>query len=231
MGLDWSPYRAVLFDVDGTIAETEGEGHLPAFNQVFAEFGLAWHWSTNDYKALLTITGGAERMLAYGRQTSDPLVQTESGRAIILQMHQRKNAVYAERLASGLLRPRAGFVDLVRQIVAGNREWAVVTTTSRANWDSLWRYAIAPVADIPAPRLAVCGEDVTQKKPHPEAYQLALQQLGLQSRHAIAIEDSPNGLMAARGAGIDTVIVRSQFFADADVDGATRVVNELTELL
>lgn len=230
MALDWSSYRAVLFDVDGTIAETEGEGHLPAFNQVFAEFGVSWRWSTDDYKALLTITGGAERMLAYGRQMSDPLVQSESGRATILQMHQRKNAIYAQRLESGLLRPRPGFVDLVRQIVAENRRWAVVTTTSRANWDSLWRFAIQPIADIPAPSVIICGEDVSQKKPNPEAYELALEQLGLASCHAIAIEDSPNGLIAARAAGIDTVIVRSQFFADADVTGATCVVSELSDL-
>lgn len=137
MAPDWSRYRAVLFDVDGTIAETEGEGHLPAFNQVFQEFGLAWHWSTKDYAALLTVTGGAERMLAYGRRLQDPLVQTEQGKATILQMHQRKNTVYSQRLQSGLLRPRRGFIDLVRQIVDAKKDWAVVTTTSRANWDSL----------------------------------------------------------------------------------------------
>ena len=231
MALDWSPYRAILFDVDGTIAETEGDGHLPAFNQVFEEFGVGWHWSAQDYQALLTITGGAERMLDYGRRVADPLVESESGRTKILQMHQRKNAIYAQRLQSGLLRPRPGFVDLVRQILAANRDWAVVTTTSRDNWDSLWRYAVCPVADLPAPKIAICGEDVRRKKPDPEAYHLAIGKRGLQAAQALAIEDSPNGLIAASAAGIDTVIVRSQFFADADVPGAKCVVGELTELL
>ena len=231
MALDWSPYRAVLFDVDGTIAETEGEGHLPAFNQVFQEFGLSWRWSASDYAQLLSITGGAERMLAFARSINDPMLQSASGQARISQMHQRKNVLYAERLNSGLLRPRPGFVELVQKILAANLDWAVVTTTSRANWDSLWTKVICPVATLPPPSVAICGEDVSRKKPDPEAYRLALIKLGLRPEQALAIEDSPNGLMAARGAGIDTVIVRSQFFANADATGAKRIVSELTELL
>jgi HAD superfamily hydrolase (TIGR01509 family) len=231
VALDLSGIRAVLFDVDGTIAETEGEGHLPAFNQVFQEFGLDWHWTSDDYAALLKITGGAERMLAYARQINDHAMASESGQAIIAQMHRRKNHVYAERLQLGLLRPRPGFTDLVRRITDAHSDWAVVSTTSRANWDALWRYAICPIATLPEPTIAICGEDVRCKKPDPEAYTLALSRLNISAVQAIAIEDSPNGLLAARGAGIATVIVRSQFFADTDVTGATCVVSQLTELM
>jgi beta-phosphoglucomutase-like phosphatase (HAD superfamily) len=231
VALELSGIRAVLFDVDGTIAETEGEGHLPAFNQVFQEFGLSWHWTSDDYAALLKITGGAERMLAHARQINDVAMVSESGQATIAQMHRRKNEIYAERLQSGLLKPRPGFVDLVRRLADANIDWAVVTTTSRANWDALWTHAIGGADVLPAPRMAICGEDVGRKKPDPQAYILALSRLNIMATQAIAIEDSPNGLLAARGAGIDTVIVRSQFFMDADATGATCVVGQLTELL
>lgn len=230
MALNLSGVRAVLFDVDGTIAETEGDGHLPAFNQVFQEFGLSWHWTPADYAGLLSITGGAERMLAYARQINEASLLSESGRTRITTMHQRKNAVYAARLQSGCLRPRAGFVDLVEHITQAGLVWAVVTTTSRSNWDALWSHAIAPVASLPPPKVIVCGEDVQRKKPDPEAYVVALSRLGITAPQALAIEDSPNGLIAARGAGVQTVVVRSLFFKDADVTDAAKVVNQLTEL-
>jgi len=212
VGLNFSSYRAVLFDVDGTISETEGDGHLPAFNQVFQEFGLPWYWRPADYAQLLGITGGAERMLAYAQTLGESFVQSADGRDRIRQMHQRKNEIYAERLKSGLIRPRQGFVDLVRKIVASKLDWAVVTTTSRANWDALWAYAIAPHGELPMPKITICGEDVAHKKPDPEA-------------------DSPNGLRSAIDAGIDCAVVRSQFFSNADFSAARLVVSELSDLL
>jgi beta-phosphoglucomutase-like phosphatase (HAD superfamily) len=231
VGLNFSSYRAVLFDVDGTISETEGDGHLPAFNQVFQEFGLPWYWRPADYAQLLGITGGAERMLAYAQTLGESFVQSADGRDRIRQMHQRKNEIYAERLKSGLIRPRQGFVDLVRKIVASKLDWAVVTTTSRANWDALWAYAIAPHGELPMPKITICGEDVAHKKPDPEAYRLALARLGLDPSDAIAIEDSPNGLRSAIDAGIDCAVVRSQFFSNADFSAARLVVSELSDLL
>ena len=108
--------------------------------------------------------------------------------------------------------------------------WGVVTTTSRGNWEALWRYSLAPLG-LPAPSVIVCGEDVAAKKPDPEAYLLALKRIGLPAEACCAIEDSRNGLVAAQAAGLPVTIVRSVFFADEVFSGASQVVAELDELV
>jgi len=230
--VDFSRYQIVLFDVDGTVAETEGEGHLPAFNQAFKEFDLPWVWSLQEYGELLKVTGGFERIQAYAQKIGAADALSEEGKAKCLKVHKRKNEIYANRLQSGLIPPRQGFTRLVDQILGEGLRWAVVTTTSRGNWQALWDYAVKPVAPhLPEPEIAVCGEDVSQKKPHPEAYELALQKLNLQPHQCLAIEDSRNGLVSAGGAGIPVVMVRSLFFGHQQFPEALAVVNELSELV
>ncbi|MFM8246446.1 MAG: HAD family hydrolase, partial [Burkholderiaceae bacterium] len=119
---------------------------------------------------------------------------------------------------------------LVRALHAKGIRWGVVTTTSRANWDALWRYALQPLG-LPEPSVVVCSEDVTAKKPDPQAYVIALERLGLVAAEACAIEDSRNGLLAAKGAGLDVAIVASEFFGDEQFAEALQVVDELSELL
>ncbi|MBU3724467.1 MAG: HAD-IA family hydrolase [Burkholderiaceae bacterium] len=221
----------VLFDVDGTIAETEGDGHLHAFNQAFQEFEVPWTWSTEVYGELLKITGGFERMMAYAQNIGADWALTEAGQARFRSIHRCKNERYAKRLESGLIAPRAGFVDLIQKLQAQGQRWGVVTTTSASNWQALWRYAITRSAPLPEPAVVICGEDVICKKPDPEAYVLALHRLGIAAADAIAIEDSRNGLIAARAAGIESVVVRSRFFGHQEFPEARLVVNELSELL
>lgn len=223
--------RIVLFDVDGTIAETEGDGHLPAFNQAFIEAGIPWNWSTQDYGRLLEVTGGHERMLAYARQIGSDLATTEAGRLKLLQVHRRKNELYALRMETGAIAPRKGFVELIDALTSNGRSWGVVTTTSVSNWKALWDQSICRSRTVKEPVVVICGEDVSRKKPDPEAYVLALNRLELDAHNAIAIEDSRNGLIAARSAGIDCVVVRSQFFGHQHFDEALAVVDELSELL
>lgn len=223
--------KTLLFDVDGTIAETEGLGHLPAFNRAFAQAGLSWNWSVQDYAELLKVTGGYERMIAYADRRGDPIAQTVDGKALLRSVHQQKNTFYAQALVSGAVEPRAGFFALVQAIVNAGQQWAVVTTTSRSNWDELWTHAICRNRAAPPPVLAVCGEDVRAKKPDPEAYTLALSRLGISAGQAIALEDSRNGLLAARAAGIETVVVRSQFFGHEAFAEASLVVDALGGLV
>lgn len=223
--------KTLLFDVDGTIAETEGEGHLPAFNQAFREFEIPWSWSVADYAELLAVTGGFERMLSYARRVNYEPALTSQGHRIFRSIHQRKNILYGERLASGLIRPRQGFIQLIKAITEAGQQWAVVTTTSLRNWQSLREFAILPQGQCAPPVFAVCGEDVAQKKPSPEAYQHAVQRLQARPDECVAIEDSVNGLQAAQGASVPTVIVRSQFFGNEEFPGAIAVVDELSDLL
>lgn len=220
-------YRCVLFDVDGTIAETEGQAHLPAFNLAMEEAGLPWRWTTEDYQRLLKTAGGLERLLHFAAESGhDPASLREQLAAV----HKNKNRHFAAIMAKGAVAPRTGFRELVMGLARRDIGWGVVTTTSRANWEALWTCSLAPLG-LPAPEVIVCGEEVAAKKPDPEAYQLALERLGMTSAMCCAIEDSRNGLLAARGAGLAVAIVRSQFFADENFSEAVQVVSELDELL
>ena len=219
-------HRCVLFDVDGTIAETEGHAHLPAFNQALEEAGLDWRWTTADYKRLLKTAGGFERLLRFAAENGDDV---EALRDTLAAVHKNKNRHFAAIMASGAVKPRAGFVDLVISLARNNIGWCVVTTTSRGNWEALWNYSLAPLG-LPSPEVIVCGEDVTAKKPDPEAYLLALNRLNIPAAQCCAIEDSRNGLLAARAAGLEVAIVRSEFFSDEHFEEAARVVNELHDL-
>jgi HAD superfamily hydrolase (TIGR01509 family) len=223
--------RAVLFDVDGTIAETEGDGHLPAFNRAFQEAGLPWSWTSDQYAELLSVTGGFERMMTYAAGIGGEDIEQADFEKRLRQIHQRKNEIYAELLEAGRIAPRSSCIELMAQIARSSQPWAVVTTTSRANWQALWDHSIAPRAELLPPTVIICGEDVLKKKPDPEAYLLALARLGLQPQQAVAIEDSGNGVNAALGAGIPVIVVRSLFFRDQQFDRAQMVVDELTELL
>ena len=220
-------HRCVLFDVDGTIAETEGQAHLPAFNQALEEAGLDWRWTSADYKRLLKTTGGFERLMRYATDSGH---DAEALRHTLAQIHKNKNRHFAAIMATGAVAPRAGFRELVMTLASRNIGWGVVTTTSRGNWEALWTHSLAPLG-LPAPKVIVCGEDVTAKKPDPEAYLLALERLNLPAAECCAIEDSRNGLLAARAAGLEVAIVRSEFFRDENFDEARQVADELYDLV
>ncbi|MEY3572440.1 MAG: hypothetical protein RJA77_355 [Pseudomonadota bacterium] len=217
-----SGLRAVLFDVDGTLAETEQEGHLPAFNEAFRSLDIPWVWSDEDYAWLLKTTGGLERMRVYAEHIGQSAWLEGEGAERLKSAHLLKNKRYAERVASGLVSPRPGVVAFIQALVHAGIDWAVVTTTSRANFEALYAHALKP-RDVPPPALTVCGEDVTDKKPHPEAYLQALARLRLQPESCMAVEDAPNGLRAARGAQLRCLVVRSVYFAEAEFTDAWRV--------
>ncbi|MFM1827122.1 MAG: hypothetical protein RLY67_503 [Pseudomonadota bacterium] len=223
-------YRALLFDVDGTLAETEGEGHLPSFNEAFRQLGIDWDWSCADYGRLLRVAGGLERMHHHALSIGQGgWAKSAEGQQLLAQAHRLKNDLYAKSLAAGVIKPRPGVVQLIKSALAEGMEWAVVTTTSTSNWNALWEGCLSPELDRP-PAIAICGEDVSRKKPDPEAYQLAVERLRLSVGECLAVEDSPNGLEAARSAGLDCVVVRSLFFAEALFNGALADLKEPHEL-
>jgi HAD superfamily hydrolase (TIGR01509 family) len=214
--------EAVLWDVDGTLAETERDGHRIAFNLAFEHAGLPWRWDEARYGELLAVTGGRERLLHDMGGRPDAPVPASERMALAASLHRRKNAIYADLVRSGSVVLRAGVQALMNQCRERSVAMAVTTTTSRANVDALLRAALGErwaewFAAI------VCGEDVVRKKPDPAVYLQALEMLGIEASAAVAIEDSPAGVAAARGAGIPVLVTRSAYFADAPVEGVMAI--------
>jgi len=217
--------RALLFDVDGTLAETERDGHRVAFNQAFLEHGLPWHWSERRYGELLAITGGKERIAHFAAEEEPGWLRRPAAMDTIAAIHASKNRRYQELVAGGAIALRRGLRSLLAEARRAGLRMGVVTTTSRGNLDALLAVTLDRESrDALTPRIS--GEDVRHKKPDPECYRLALQHLGLQPEQALAVEDSRNGLLAARGAGLQVLIVRSFYFEREDFGGAWQVADE-----
>ena len=191
--------QALIFDVDGTLAETE-EVHRAAFNRVFAEERLGWSWDVDLYRELLKTTGGKERMRAYAARIGAGIDDAQ-----IQRMHLAKNAHYGALTRGGKATLRPGVEILIRRGHAAGLKLAICTTTSRANIEALIEATLG--ADGLALFDVVVGaEDAPVKKPAPDAYVLALERLGLPASACLAFEDSANGLAAAQAAGIATVV-------------------------
>ena len=216
-----SRLKALLWDVDGTLAETERDGHRVAFNQAFEASGVPWRWDEAHYGELLRITGGRERLLFDMNTRADAPAPAER-EAVTQAIHAKKNAVYAELVRSVGIPLRDGVLPLMQQCHERGVRMGIVTTTSRSNVDVLLRRHLGPHwADWFAG--SVCGEDVQRKKPDPEVYVKALRALAVGPLEAVAIEDAPGGLAAARAADIPVVVTRSFYFAQAPIEGAVAV--------
>jgi HAD superfamily hydrolase (TIGR01509 family) len=219
-------FRALIFDVDGTMAETE-ELHRQAFNESFAKFGLDWAWDIDLYGELLRITGGKERISHFLSQYRDDKAQLSAMQ--IGELHRMKNRRYADLLGDGCCQLRTGIADALEVAKQRGQLLGIATTTSRSNVEAL----LAPILgrnwhDVF--HAIVCGENVPRKKPAPDAYFKVIVDLGLPALACLAFEDSRNGLLAASSAGVRVVILRSMYFGEDDFEGALEVVNELTDL-
>jgi HAD superfamily hydrolase (TIGR01509 family) len=212
----------LLWDVDGTLAETERDGHRVAFNQAFADAGLPWSWDVARYGELLRVTGGRERLLLDMQSRGDVPAAPGEREALARRLHARKNEFYADLVTGGAIALREGVVELMQECLERGVRMGVVTTTSRSNLDALLRVHLGPRwAESFA--VLVCGEDVSRKKPDPEAYQRALRALGVGPLAAVALEDSPGGVAAARAADVPVVVTRSAYFAEATIEGAIAI--------
>ncbi len=218
--------RALIWDVDGTVAETERDGHRVAFNQAFESLGLGWRWDAAEYGVLLQVTGGRERLLHDMARRADAPPAGAERDALASELHRRKNAAYARIVVEGGITPRPGVLRLVDECSSAGVALAVATTTSRANVDALF-HSLWGARWTDLFRVVVCAEDAPAKKPDPLVYTLALQRLGLSAAQAFALEDSPNGLQAALAAGLRCGITRGVYFADAAFEGAAWVRDSL----
>lgn len=221
--------KALLWDVDGTLAETERDGHRPAFNRAFADAGLPLQWSQQEYDRWLSISGGHERIAAQLTQ----LQGAEPEPLLVAALQRAKQEHYRQLVEQGALSLRPGVEALLREAAQAGLLQVIVTTSGRGAVAALLDQLLGPLQQVFA--FWICGEDVQRKKPDPEAYQLACSRLStgapsVDTAEVLVIEDSANGLAAARAAGLRAVVSLSHYGAEAvlaDPCGAAAVVSEL----
>jgi HAD superfamily hydrolase (TIGR01509 family) len=222
--------KALIFDVDGTLADTE-MAHMAAFNYAFEAAGLTWLWDLETYTELLEVSGGKERIRHYWNQRPDRGVQVSEERidSIIPELHATKTARYEEMVACGDVAMRPGVLELIEAAKSAGLKLAIATTTTPANIEALLSHAMG---DDWQETFTVVENAVTapNKKPDPSVYLQALERLGLSAAEAIAIEDTNNGLRAAKGAGLATVITPNEFSKHHDFTGADLIVPTLSDV-
>ena len=215
-------FEALLWDVDGVLAETERDGHRVAFNLAFEAAGLPWRWDEVRYCELLRISGGRERLLADMATRADAPSLARDREALARALHASKNTFYAQRIAEGAVALREGVLELMQECQARGVRMGIASTTSRANVEALLRHHLgASWQGLFA--AIVCGEDVRRKKPDPEVYLQALRQLGDGPLQVVAIEDAPGGVAAARAAGVPVLVTRSACFGAATIEDAIAI--------
>ena len=219
------PLEALIFDVDGTMADTE-EAHRVAFNLAFERYRLGWVWQPSEYRELLRITGGKERLSYYIK--SLPLPEAQRARLLTMMpdIHAEKTRFYSSVVADGAVPLRPGVARLLDEALEAGLKLAIASTTTSLNIDALLESTLG-AHGIERFTVVACGDQVRAKKPAPDIYRLALQGLGLRPEQAVAFEDSPNGLHAAMAAGLWTVVTPSFWTAEGDFSAAALVLPHL----
>lgn len=220
--------KAIIFDVDGTLAETE-EAHRTAFNRAFAEAGLGWNWSETLYGELLKVTGGKERLAFFIDSAGGLGMSPTAVSLLIAELHWRKTAIYSEVVAAGGIDLRPGVERLIETALLDGVRLAIATTTSRPNVDALITSTLGKEG-LAAFEVIAAGDSVPRKKPAPDVFNAALASLALPPRDCIAVEDSENGLRAASAAGLVTLITPSRYSRGEDFTGAAAVAESLPAL-
>ncbi|MCW5952244.1 MAG: HAD-IA family hydrolase [Propionibacteriaceae bacterium] len=219
---------ALIFDCDGVLADTERDGHLPAFNAAFAEAGLPVEWSGDEYAEKLQIGGGKERIASVFTPELDASigVSTDAERADwIKQLHLRKTALFTQRVADGLLPGRPGIRRIIAEALVAGWTVAVASTSAEASVRAVLRHA---AGDASYDQVHVFAGDVVKaKKPAPDIYLKVLEDLELDPAECVVVEDSGIGVAAAVAAGLTTVVTISAFTAQDDFSGAALILSDL----
>jgi HAD superfamily hydrolase (TIGR01509 family) len=217
--------EALIFDVDGTLADTE-EAHRVAFNLAFERYRLGWTWQRAEYRELLRVTGGKERIASYIETL--PIQPAERRRllAMVPDLHAEKTRFYSSFVAEGSVVLRPGVVRLLDEAKSAGCLLAIASTTTAVNIDALLSATLGENG-LDLFSVIACGDQVRAKKPAPDIFRLALTNLGVAPEHAIAFEDSSNGLRAARAARLATVVTPNYWTETSDFIDASLVLPHL----
>ncbi len=217
--------KAIIFDMDGTLADTE-DIHRLAFNHAFAEFHFDWQWSVEEYKRLLSISGGKERIRNYFQQRNVIPDGYEDLWHLAKTVHQAKSDIYRKMLVAGHIQLRPGVRRLIEEATGKNIILAIATSSCRKNVETLLLNALGDDA-LALFSVIVTSDIVEDKKPSPAAYQLVLAELGLEPENCVAIEDTYNGNKAACDAHLKTIITTHLYTLDDDFSRASLVIDQL----
>lgn len=221
--------QALIFDCDGVLVDTERDGHRVAFNAAFAEFGLDIEWSVARYADLLKTAGGKERMRRHFNETGWPTLpkSVADQDALIGLLHRTKTDLFMELIETARLPLRPGVVRLVDEAIATGVPLAVCSTSNERAVQTVVDVMLGPDR---APHMPVfAGDVVAAKKPDPAIYTLCAKRLSLDPARCVVIEDSNNGLRAAKAAGMACVVTISSYTGDEDFALADQVVDDLDQ--
>jgi HAD superfamily hydrolase (TIGR01509 family) len=221
-----SDLEAILWDMDGVLADTERDGHRPAFNQAFIEYKLDTEWDVDRYGKLLEIGGGKERMTAHWNEVGWPItIPTEQQQDIVKQLHLRKTDIFMEMINQGTIPLRPGVLRVIDDAIAANIKLAVCSTSNVLAVTNLVQTLMGPER---AKLFTIfAGDMVKKKKPAPDVYNMAVEEMDLDKTRCVIIEDSHIGLGAAKAAGIACIVTKSYYTAKEDFTGASMIVDEL----
>jgi len=220
--------KALIFDVDGTLADTERDGHRVAFNAAFDEYGVGWHWDVELYGKLLAVTGGKERMKFYADEFLHYKNLPDNFEQLVPELHAAKTRHYTRMLGTGAIPLRTGIERLLNEAREQKLQLAIATTTTPDNVTALLEHTLGNDSldwfDVIA-----AGDIVPAKKPASDIYDFALREMNLTAEQCLAFEDSHNGILSSMGAGIPTIISVNGYTRDHDFNGALLVLDNLGE--
>ena len=216
--------QVLIFDVDGTIADTERDGHRVAFNHAFTQMNLDWHWSIDLYGELLAIAGGQERLKFY-LEKYQPDWQTADISAFIAQTHQLKSQYYRSLLQQGAIPLRPGVKRLILEARTQGIRLAIATTSTLPNAKALLETTLDPSWF----EVIAAGDIVAKKKPAPDIYHYVLEQMNIAPENCLVFEDTAHGLQAATQANLKTIVTVNEYTKNQDFSDAILIVNQIGE--
>ena len=217
--------KALIFDVDGTLANTEHDGHLRAFNETFKLFKLDWYWDRELYSDLLSVSGGKERMAHYINHYK-PNLKRNLSVSDIIDIHNKKTEIFVEHVANGQVSLRVGVERLIEEAVDSGLRLGIATTTSLKNVEALMTSTLGESA-LNRFEVIGAGDVVKSKKPAADIYRYVLDKMSLSCHECIAFEDSGIGFTSATSAGLRTVVTLSEYTKTKNFQGALVVLNHL----